>query len=121
MSALMNINGAFTDRLQQALRMRGYSVDGDRGTLTKLSKAMGISHVGFRKWLHGEALPTQEHLIKISLFLEVNPIWLLSGQGRIEVFDIQDEEIRLLNNYRNSPPNGKMMIQTVSETASRYT
>ena len=72
----------FSVRLQQALRNNGYSPDSP----TQLSREFNIRFTGHpitvhaaRKWLVGEAIPTQEKLRTLALWLGVASEWLRFG------------------------------------------
>lgn len=72
----------FSVRLQQALRNNGYSSDSP----TQLSREFNIRFTGHpitvhaaRKWLVGEAIPTQEKLRTLALWLGVASEWLRFG------------------------------------------
>ena len=72
----------FSVRLQQALRDNGYSPDSP----TQLSREFNIRFTGHpitvhaaRKWLVGEAIPTQEKLRTLAHWLGVASEWLRFG------------------------------------------
>jgi transcriptional regulator with XRE-family HTH domain len=72
----------FSARLQLALRNAGYSLDSP----TKLAREFNIRFQGrsvtahaVRKWLVGEALPTQEKLRALAQWLGVAATWLRFG------------------------------------------
>jgi hypothetical protein len=72
----------FSVRLQQALRNSGYSSDSP----TQLSREFNIRFTGHpitvhaaRKWLVGEAIPTQEKLRTLAIWLGVASEWLRFG------------------------------------------
>lgn len=75
---------AFSGRLQQALENAGYSPDSP----TQLAREFNIRFSGrpitvhaARKWLVGEAIPTQAKLRTLALWLLVTPEWLRYGHG----------------------------------------
>jgi transcriptional regulator with XRE-family HTH domain len=72
----------FSERLQQALRNADYSPDSP----TQLAREFNIRFEGrpitvhaARKWLVGEAIPTQEKLRTLALWLGVPAEWLRFG------------------------------------------
>lgn len=74
----------FSERLQQALRNAHYSPDSP----TRLAREFNIRFDGrpitvhaARKWLVGEAIPTQEKLRMIAQWLGVPAEWLRFGGG----------------------------------------
>ncbi|MES2934307.1 MAG: hypothetical protein V4805_12570 [Pseudomonadota bacterium] len=76
----------FSERLQQALRSAHYSPDSP----TKLAREFNIRFSGrpitvhaARKWLVGEAIPTQEKLRTLALWLGVPAEWLRFGGAEV--------------------------------------
>lgn len=74
----------FSERLQQALRNADYSPDSP----TQLAREFNIRFEGrpitvhaARKWLVGEAIPTQEKLRALAKWLGVPAEWLRFGGG----------------------------------------
>lgn len=77
-----NERESFSERLQQALRNAHYSPDSP----TRLAREFNIRFEGrpitvhaARKWLVGEAIPTQEKLRMIAQWLGVPAEWLRFG------------------------------------------
>jgi transcriptional regulator with XRE-family HTH domain len=77
---------SFSERLQQALKNAHYSPDSP----TKLAREFNVRFDGrpitvhaARKWLVGEAIPTQEKLRTLAMWLGVPAEWLRFG-GAIE-------------------------------------
>ena len=75
---------SFSERLQQALRNAEYSPDSP----TQLAREFNIRFEGrpitvhaARKWLVGEAIPTQEKLRTLAQWLGVPAEWLRFGAG----------------------------------------
>jgi transcriptional regulator with XRE-family HTH domain len=78
---------SFSERLQQALKNAHYSPDSP----TKLAREFNVRFDGrpitvhaARKWLVGEAIPTQEKLRTLALWLGVPAEWLRFGGGAID-------------------------------------
>jgi transcriptional regulator with XRE-family HTH domain len=71
----------FSKRLREALRRNGV----DAGSPTKLARDFGdfykarVSSQAVRKWLHGEAIPSQDKLKVLAGWLGVAPEWLRFG------------------------------------------
>lgn len=89
----------FSARLQQALRDADYSPDSP----TQLAREFNIRFPGrpitvhaARKWLMGEAIPTQEKLRTLAQWLGVPAEWLRFGGAR------QDTPAYHANNNNNS-------------------
>lgn len=80
---LMNtVNLAFAERLKQALINAGHSIrPTDLAVQFTLNsqKEGGVSMPAARKWLRGEALPTEEKLRTLALWLNVDPYELRYG------------------------------------------
>src|SRR3954464_12194717 len=79
-----NERESFSQRLQQALKNAHYSPDSP----TRLAREFNIRFDGrpitvhaARKWLVGEAIPTQEKLRMIAQWLGVPAEWLRFGGG----------------------------------------
>lgn len=77
----------FSERLQHALRNADYSPDSP----TQLAREFNIRFAGrpitvhaARKWLVGEAIPTQEKLRTLAQWLGVQAEWLRFGSGQQE-------------------------------------
>ncbi len=74
----------FSARLKQALREKGMSDNSP----TKLAKEFNsysgcrITVHAARKWLVGEAIPTQEKLVSLAQMLNKDPQWLRYGGDR---------------------------------------
>lgn len=82
-----NERESFSQRLQQALKNAHYSPDSP----TRLAREFNIRFEGrpitvhaARKWLVGEAIPTQEKLRMIAQWLGVPAEWLRFGGAEIE-------------------------------------
>lgn len=73
---------AFSARLKQALGKAGVA-DSSATVLQRNFNARGfnITVHAARKWLLGEAIPTQEKLVALAAWLGVEPNWLRFGTG----------------------------------------
>lgn len=78
----------FSERLQQALRNADYSADSP----TQLAREFNVRFSGnpvtvhaARKWLVGEAIPTQEKLRALASWLGVPAEWLRFGGDELNV------------------------------------
>src|SRR4051794_21105690 len=78
----------FSERLQQALRNADYSMDSP----TQLAREFNIRFEGrpitvhaARKWLVGEAIPTQEKLRTLAHWLGVPAEWLRFGGSDMQM------------------------------------
>lgn len=82
----------FSERLQQALRQAEYSPDSP----TQLAREFNIRFDGrpitvhaARKWLVGEAIPTQEKLRTLAQWLGVSAEWLRFGGAEASAAELQ--------------------------------
>jgi transcriptional regulator with XRE-family HTH domain len=90
MSGVMNPSNereSFSERLQQALRNADYSPDSP----TQLAREFNVRFEGrpitvhaARKWLVGEAIPTQEKLRTLAHWLGVPAEWLRFGGSDLQ-------------------------------------
>lgn len=87
----------FSARLQLALRNANYPPDSP----TQLSREFNVRFSGrpitvhaARKWLVGEAIPTQEKLRTLAQWLGVPAEWLRFGGGQHGEGDITDPSVR---------------------------
>jgi hypothetical protein len=74
---------AFAARLEQALRSAGFPSRPSHFVREFNSRAdgNGITVFAARKWLLGEAIPTQDRLRILSTWLDVQAQWLRYGEG----------------------------------------
>ena len=70
-----------------------------------------------RKWLHGEAFPTQEKLLRLSRILQVSPAWLRFGQT-YELHEpgpyippLKSDELALLEHWRHLGPSQRRAVR----------
>jgi transcriptional regulator with XRE-family HTH domain len=73
---------AFSLRLREALRNAGLPDDSPTVLYRNITvRGIPVTVHAVRKWLMGEAIPTQEKLIAIATWLGVPPDWLRFGTG----------------------------------------
>ncbi len=75
---------AFSQRLREALDRAGWRALGAASLAREYNARSGqapITTHAARKWLHGEAIPTQERIRILAAWLEVSPEWLRFGSG----------------------------------------
>ena len=99
----------FSDRLQQALKNADYSPDSP----TQLAREFNVRFSGnpvtvhaARKWIVGEAIPTQEKLRALASWLAVPAEWLrfggesgtddLTGQNKSPIERYASEDLKLI-------------------------
>lgn len=73
----------FSKRLNEACDKAGVRVRGRAVDIQKLlkSKKIPVTTTAIGKWLNGEAVPEQDKLLPLALWLEVRPSWLEYGEG----------------------------------------
>src|SRR6478609_965484 len=86
----------FSERLQQALRNADYSPDSP----TQLAREFNVRFAGrpitvhaARKWLVGEAIPTQEKLRTLAQWLGVPAEWLRFGGTADETLAVNGADL----------------------------
>lgn len=95
---------AFSGRLKQALAQAGVTKSSPT-VLQRNFNARGfdITVHAARKWLMGEAIPTQEKLVALASWLGVEPNWLRFGTGDGEQADqvsvIPARTLRLIDSF----------------------
>ena len=70
----------FAKRLNDALDQINFSPK-HQGRQIDLSKRMGVSQKGARKWLEGEAYPTLDKQLELAKLARVIFQWLMTGEG----------------------------------------
>lgn len=73
---------------------------------------------GARKWLMGEAFPTQERVHLLARWLNVSPLWLRFGEGPCEPVLAEDdssriprEQIILLSDFRRLDERSQAVVR----------
>jgi len=122
----------FSLRLQQAVEKSIYK-DLEQG---KLSERIGVSRQALRKWLQGKALPSQARLPLIADILNINLIWLATGEGSMSKhedvvitdntnesnkfsFSITQEEIELVEKFRQLTETDQQSFSLLFESLSK--
>jgi len=86
----------------------------ERGSIQKLSRDIGASVSAIRKWKDGETEPSRDYLIAIALALDINLLWLMTGQGPMK--DMDQQAIDEIENKSND----LLKDQNFTETAMIY-
>ena len=112
----------FSDRLQQSLHQTGYAPDSP----TILAREFNLRFEGdavtvhaARKWLIGEAIPTQGKLRLLAEWLNVKPEWLRFGgdhgpnkaASRSPAFNIR--EVGILEKLQKLSPDNQQIVMTL--------
>ena len=122
----------FSLRLQQAVEKSIYK-DLEQGVL---SERIGVSRQALRKWLKGMALPSQARLPLIADILNINLIWLATGEGSMSKhedvvitdntnesnkfrFSITQEEIELVEKFRQLTETDQQSFSLLFESLSK--
>jgi transcriptional regulator with XRE-family HTH domain len=123
----------FSLRLQQAVDKSIYK-DLEQGVL---SERIGVSRQALRKWLKGIALPSQVRLPLISDILNINLIWLATGEGLMSkhkdiiintdnanetnelLFSITQIEIELIEKFRQLTETDQQSFSLLFESLSK--
>lgn len=115
----------FSDRLQKALKDADYAPDSP----TQLSREFNVRFAGrpitvhaARKWLLGEAIPTQEKLRTLAQWLNVPAEWLRFGSERGESSDgtmdrsgsrLEPRDFAVIENLRQLDEKHRNIVQTM--------
>lgn len=107
---------AFSERLKMALRAAGYPATPAAFAQQFNLRADGarVSVHAVRKWLHGEAIPTQDKIHILARWIGVSVQWLRFGEnggsaGDASAFEVRD--LRLLNDIRRLDEDQRGLIQ----------
>ena len=116
-SVTETVREGFASRLQFAIDEAGYG----NSQLKELASLFGVSAPAVRKWLSGDAFPTQVRAVKLANLLGVRRAWLLDNElpmrpNPVDIADkgkaysstqeslsISGEEFRMLATYRRLP------------------
>jgi hypothetical protein len=95
---------AFRDRFVLALEAKGIvaSATTIQRDYNKLNQQSRITVHAARKWLMGEAIPTQARIQILSSWLDVSSSWLRFGENnaKLDVFEMTIQERQVLRSYR---------------------
>lgn len=116
---------AFAVRLNQALQNAGVP----SGSPTQLQRHFNMRGVtvtvhAARKWLVGEAIPTQDKLRQLAGWLEVDPHWLRFGEGEKPApgkreGQLAPRTLRMLNGFSRLPGRDQLIVQHLVEQMLR--
>lgn len=106
---------AFGERLKYALESKQYQV-----SPTFLARQFNLRYDGQQvsvqtanNWIHGKAIPSQEKLLLLSTWLNINPHWLRFGETTIDAnpqIEINDQDILFLEKFNALTKNQKEII-----------
>ena len=101
------------------------SFDAKSLKIVHVSEITGISYSTLQNYLRGVREPNVENLSKLSVHLNINLSWLLTGQGEMFIGGsstnhLTQQEQALLEDYRESNEQGKEAIEkTASALAAK--
>lgn len=109
----------FGARLIQTIEAAGYATGATAVTreFNMRSGAAPITVHGVRKWLQGESLPSQDRLVILAKWLNVEPQWLRFGQGTMIAKGDKDSRSLshadrvMLQDYRALSPEHQAMVR----------
>lgn len=79
-------NTDFSDRLNACLDKEGFPPK-NRGRIQLLAEMVGLTHRGASKWINGESTPPAKKFASLAKKLNVNEVWLQTGQGEMSSID----------------------------------
>ncbi|MFL6709619.1 MAG: hypothetical protein ACJ8HI_15580 [Massilia sp.] len=119
----------FSERLKSSLTAIGLSIQPSDFARAFNARADGASvtvHAA-RKWLHGEAIPTHEKIVILSIWLGVNPAWLRFGEPDDEIFgagvvpeaNVSTPAMQLLNDIVSLPKPAQRILRSIVDAFLR--
>lgn len=81
-------------------------------TQQEFADLLGIGRTTLIRYESNDRVPDAEILIKLYVLYKTQPLWLLTGWGdEASGVKLKPEEATLLDNFRNSPPEGQAAIK----------
>lgn len=121
----------FSDRLQASLRNACQPVEPSAFVRAYNLRADGaaVTLHGARKWLRGEAIPTQEKILIIARWLNVHASWLRFGDAENGDYgkcapgeqSWSSENLVLMHDIRMLTPNGQTIVRDLVDSLMRVT
>lgn len=110
----------FADRLQQSLLRSGRTISPGR-LATEFNAhfhGTGVHAHSCRKWLQGEAIPTQEKLVTLAYMLGVSADWLRYGQEtqlleRSRPQEFTTMELAMVADYRQLDDRDRKVVRNL--------
>lgn len=119
----------FSDRLRNALQACGYGTSPTAFAQEFNLRAEGatVTVHGARKWLFGEAIPTQARVQVLAEWLNVTAAWLRFGDpdsavasnSKRSTADIDSAELRLLKDFRRLPEHTRVVVRDLVDSLLR--
>lgn len=119
----------FSIRLKRAIVTAGYEPKPTTFARAFNIHANGASVTihGARKWLIGEAYPTQERLLVLARWLGVTPEWLRYGMATSnsstatsEAYRVLPKEISMLNDFRHLDEKSQAVIRDLISSLLKH-
>lgn len=91
-------------------------------TQQQFAELLGIGRTTLINYEANTRVPDAELLIKLHILYGTQPLWLLTGWGgESSGVKLKPDEAALLDNYRNSPPDGQAAIKATSAAFAKPT
>lgn len=113
---------AFSARLVECLRQTGRSTSPTHlaAEFNAYFSGPSIHMHACRKWLLGEAIPTQEKLVSLAQMLGVSAEWLRFGvkgkpvmETKLSPYTVTRHEASILSSYQKLNPRDQQVVQTL--------
>lgn len=118
----------FSDRLNQALAAANYRPAGASLIAREFNLRfpdMAVTVHAVRKWIKGEAIPTQDKLVALAQWLGVKADWLrYDGEvspSELSPQQFSGEELRMLRDYQRLGSERKRMVDEIVQILLRST
>jgi len=96
------------ERLAYARKARGV-------TQKDLAKRAGVVQSAIAN-TEGRQAQTSLYTVQIAYALKINPLWLATGQGEMDLPHLTEDETHLLHDYRDNPEINKDAIRTIARS-----
>jgi transcriptional regulator with XRE-family HTH domain len=112
---------AFAQRLTQAMKQNGYAPDRISAVTREFNLRFKDSNVtvhAVRKWLLGEAVPTQEKIQVLADWLGVSAHWLRFGESpasheALSVAEESTRDLKIIAEFRKLDAVGKTIVESL--------
>lgn len=108
----------FSERLVKAMHDAGFKDDSPSHMVREFNRRFphhAVTVHAARKWIKGEAIPTQDKILALSRWLNVNPAWLRFDGERTTPdpagLAIEGDEQRILRDLRLLDPRRRAMVE----------
>lgn len=126
----MNESQMFTERLKESMLERGYELRPIVIEREFNQRYWGnpISFQAARRWLHGQAIPTQDRLQVLAEWLDVDPHWLRFGEklsGSVKQqrkrwdANMSPQERQTIETFMNLPADKRKMVGEIIDALNK--